>query len=64
MDRPGVRQVPGGNGEQRKMEETGYEIICGAPAILGVKNDDYDETIRARFTISSVLFSSSFLYNL
>ena len=31
MDRPGVRQVPEGSGEQGKMEETGCEIICGAP---------------------------------
>ena len=30
MDRPGVRQVPEGSGEQGKMEETGCEIICGA----------------------------------
>ena len=30
MDRPGVRQVPEGSGEQAKMEETGCEIICGA----------------------------------
>ena len=29
MDRPGVRQVPEGNGEQGKMEKTGCEIICG-----------------------------------
>ena len=28
MDRPGVRQVPEGSGEQGKMEETGCEIIC------------------------------------
>ena len=34
MDRPGVRQVPEGSGEQRKMEETGCEIICGAPTTL------------------------------
>ena len=26
MDRPGVRQVPEGSGEQGKMEETGCEI--------------------------------------
>ena len=26
-DRPGVRQVPEGSGEQRKMEETGCEVI-------------------------------------
>ena len=37
MDRLGVRQVPGGSGEQRKMEETGCEIICGAPTTLAVK---------------------------
>ena len=38
MDRPGVRQVPEGNGEQKnKMEETGCEIICGAPTTLAVK---------------------------
>ena len=37
MDRPGVRQVPEDNGEQGKMEETDCEIICGDPAMLGVK---------------------------
>ena len=37
MDRPGVRQVPEGSGEQRKIEETGCEIICGAPTTLAVK---------------------------
>ena len=37
MDRPGVRQVPKGFGEQGKMEETGCEIICGAPTTLAVK---------------------------
>ena len=37
MDRPGVRQVPEGSGEQRKMEETGCEIICSAPTTLAVK---------------------------
>ena len=36
-DRPGVRQVPEGSGEQGKMEETGCEIICGAPTTLAVK---------------------------
>ena len=28
---------PGGSGEQRKMEETGCEIICGAQMTLAVK---------------------------
>ena len=37
MDRPVVRQVPEGSGEQGKMEETGYEIICGAPTTITVK---------------------------
>ena len=37
MDRPGIREVPGGSGEQGKMDETGYEIICGAPTTLAVK---------------------------
>ena len=31
MDKPGVRQVLEGSGEQRKMEETGCAVICGAP---------------------------------
>ena len=34
MARPGVRQVPEGSGEQGKMEQTGCEIICGAPTTL------------------------------
>ena len=37
MDRPGVRQVPGGSGEQGKMEKTGCKIICGAPTTLAAK---------------------------
>ena len=37
MDRPGVCQVPEGSREQGKMEETGCEIICGAPTTLAVK---------------------------
>ena len=36
-DRPGVRQVPEGGGEQGNMEETGCDIICGARATLAVK---------------------------
>ena len=37
QDRPGVRQVPDGSGEQGKMEETGFEVICGAPTTPTVK---------------------------
>ena len=36
-DRPGVCQVPEGSREQGKMEETGCEIICGAPTTFAVK---------------------------
>ena len=36
MDRPGVRQVPEGSGEQGKMEKSGFKIICGAPTTLAV----------------------------
>ena len=37
INRPRVRQVHAGSGEQGKMEETGCEIICGAPTTLAVK---------------------------
>ena len=37
IDRPGVHQVLEGSGEQGQMEETGYEIICGAPTTLAIK---------------------------
>ena len=37
MDRPGVRQVPEGSGEQGKMEKTDCEIICGALTTLMIK---------------------------
>ena len=36
MDRPGVHQVQEGSGEQRKMKETGWEVICGAPTTPAV----------------------------
>ena len=35
-DMPGVRQVPKGSEEQVKMQETGCEVICGAPTTLAV----------------------------
>ena len=37
MDGLGVRQVPEGSREQGKMDETGCEIVCGAPTTLEVK---------------------------
>ena len=37
MDRPGVCKVPEGSREQGKLEESGCEIICGAPTALAVE---------------------------
>ena len=37
MDMSGVRHVPEGSGEQKKLEETGCEIICGVQMTLAVK---------------------------
>ena len=37
MDRPGICQVPEGGGEHGKMEETGCEIIGGAPMTITLK---------------------------
>ena len=37
MDMPGVRQVPEGSGEHRRIEDADCEVICGAPATLVVK---------------------------
>ena len=36
MDRPGVHELPEGSGEQRKLVETGCEVICGALTTLAV----------------------------
>ena len=37
LDRLGVRQVPQGTGENKKMEETDCKVICGAPTTPAVK---------------------------
>ena len=37
LDRPGVRQVSEGSGEQRGKKETGCEVICGSPVTPAVK---------------------------
>ena len=53
MDGSAVQQVPVGSGEQRKMEETGCEIICGAPITplvkgqMKVKDPDHDRAIQS-----------------
>ena len=36
-DRPGVFKFPEGGGRQRKIDETGCEVTCGAPKIPVVK---------------------------
>ena len=44
VDRPGVRQVLEGSGEQGKKEETGCELICGVPNdFRGCEIDDDDD---------------------
>ena len=36
-DRPGIHKVPNGSEEQRKMEESGCTVICGAPMTVADK---------------------------
>ena len=57
MDRPGVRQDPEGSGEEteRKMEETGSEVICGAPTTLVVKGQMKPKVKSELPALSSVL---------
>ena len=38
IDRPGVRQVPEGCGEERNMEETSCEIISSAPTTPALRD--------------------------
>ena len=63
MERPGVRQVPEGSGEQGKMEKTGCKIICGAPTTLAVKGlmmiDDDDDVFYV-FDINQTSLSTFF----
>ena len=49
MDSTGVRQVPQGNGEQRKMEETGCEVTCGAPTTPTVKGQVKWKTVKCHW---------------
>ena len=52
MDRPGVRQVPEGSGEQGKMEKTGCKIICSAPTTLADR-----ELMMMMMTLSDTEFN-------
>ena len=73
MNKLGVHQVQGGSGEQGKMEETGCEIICGAPTTLAVKGQMRRErsvhlsalgcvwlTVSVPFWVLSAFLSGSF----
>ena len=68
MDRPAVHQVPEGSGEQGKMEETGCEIICGAPNDprgSGIDDDDDDDDDDDLLCLSSIPLpaSCSFIFS-
>ena len=58
MDRPGVGQVAEGSGEQGKMEETGCEIICGAPTTLAVKEQMMMMMMKWLFLSANIQFFS------
>ena len=57
IDRPGVCQVPEGSGEQRKMEETGCKIICGAPSTLVVKGQMMMMMIKVKEVVQETRLS-------
>ena len=59
MDRPGVRQLPEGSGEQGKMEKSGCKIICGAPTTLAIKGLMM-MMMKKSALLSGVVGSSSF----
>ena len=61
MDRPGVRKVQEGSGEQGTMEKTGCEMICGAQTTLAVKGLMMMMMVMTRWTkhISSFEKASS-----
>ena len=58
MGKPEVCQVPEGSGEQRKMEETGCEVICGSPMTLAVKGQVKVKVILAFFCLNQALLFS------
>ena len=61
-DRPVVRQVPDGSREQGKMEETGCEIICGAPTTLAVKGSMMMMMMMIMMMMMMDLLSHSLLF--
>ena len=53
-----IRQVPEGSREQGKMEETGCEIICGAPVTRGQGIDDDDDDVHELELLTEASHSS------
>ena len=53
MDTPRVRQVPEGSGKQRKIEETGCEIVCDALRTPAVK--EYMKVKKNRYGPQTLL---------
>ena len=60
-DRPGVCQVSEDSREQRKMEETGCEVICGAPTTPVVKGK-VKVKITPNYPLTSAKVYVSLLY--
>ena len=60
MNRPGVCQIPEGSRERREMEETGCEVICGAPRAIAVKGLMMMMMILS--SLSSLLFGTLFFF--
>ena len=62
MNRPGIRQVPEGSGEQGKMEKNGCKIICDAPTTLAVKGlmmmTMMSSTKKKKFSFDKILRES------
>ena len=53
---PGVHQVPEGCGEQRKLEETGCEVICGAQMTPTVKGQ-----VKVKVMVKLLPYHSRFM---
>ena len=52
MNRPGVRQVPDGSREQRKIEETSCEVVSGAQTTLVFKGSTKEGKGRTQWAIA------------
>ena len=61
IDGPEVHQVLDGSGEQRKMEETGCGIICGAPTTPVIKR--WVKLARVSFYLFFLTYDELLNYN-